>query len=322
VNSATRQAEPAKGAGDVASGLGRAVLALTERSPVRKLFTATRPGRSLSTRFVAGESLAAAIEVALEINSTGATVSLDHLGEHVTDADQAQRARDDYLECLDALDAAGIDGNISVKLTQLGLGFDDALAARSLEALAERAGRYGHTVTIDMEESAHTDTTVALFEHVQVGHGNLGIALQAYLHRTPDDLARVIAAGGHVRLCKGAYAEPATIAHQTRAKVDAAFDALLGVLMVAPTVYPAIATHDEARVAEAARLGEGRAGPWEFQMLYGVRRALQEEVLAKAHRLRVYVPYGEAWYPYLTRRLAERPANLWFFLRAASSPRR
>ena len=314
--------EPAKGAGDVASGLGRAVLALTERSPVRKLFTATRPGRSLSTRFVAGEALSDAIAVARQITASGASVSLDHLGEHVGDAEQAQRARDDYLECLDELDAAGIDGNISVKLTQLGLGLDTAMAARSLETLAVRARGYGHTVTIDMEESAHTEATVAIFEEVQAGCGNLGIALQAYLHRTPDDLARVIAAGGHVRLCKGAYAEPATIAHQTRAKVDAAFDSLLGVLMTAPAVYPAIATHDEARVAEAVRLGARRAEPWEFQMLYGVRRALQEELLEKAHRLRVYVPYGEAWYPYLTRRLAERPANLWFFVRAASSPRR
>jgi proline dehydrogenase len=306
----------------VASGLGRAVLALTERSQVRKLFTATRPGRALSTRFVAGETLDEAIIVAGELTAGGATVSLDHLGEHVTDADQARRARDDYLDCLDALQAAGIDGNISVKLTQLGLGLDADLAAESLGALAERAGGYGHTVTIDMEESAHTEPTVAMFEQVQTHHGNLGIALQAYLHRTPDDLARVIAAGGHVRLCKGAYAEPATIAHQTRAKVDAAFDALLADLMAAPSVYPAIATHDEARVAQAVRLGEERAEPWEFQMLYGVRRSLQEELLGRGHRLRVYVPYGEAWYPYLTRRIAERPANLWFFVRAASSPRR
>jgi len=243
-------------------------------------------------------------------------VSLDHLGEHVTDRAQAERARDDYLACLDHIAGAGIDGNISVKLTQLGLGTDDALAATLLEALAGRAAEAGTTVTIDMEESAHVAATLSAFERAQAEHGNVGIAIQAYLTRTPADLERIETSGGHVRLCKGAYAEPPELAVQTRAEVNAAFDALLGRLMASDTLMPAIATHDQTRVGLAQLLGAGRADPWEFQMLYGVRTKLQTELLRDGYRLRIYVPYGVAWYPYLTRRLAERPANLWFFARA------
>lgn len=292
-------------------------MAVTDRSAVRTLFTDTRPGRALSTRFVAGELLDDAVRVALAANADGAKVSLDHLGEHVTDRAQAIRARDDYLACLDRIAVEALDANISVKLTQLGLGADDELTAQSLDALARRAGETGTSVTIDMEESSYTEATVTLFERAQAVHGNLGIALQAYLHRTPADLDRVLAAGGHLRLCKGAYAEAPEVAVQGKAAVNAAFDALAGRLMASEAVYPAMATHDDARIELIRRLGERRRGAWEFQMLYGVRTTLQRELIAAGVRFRVYVPYGEAWYPYLTRRIAERPANLWFFLRAA-----
>jgi proline dehydrogenase len=298
------------------SVLGRAVMAVTDRSAVRTLFTDTRPGRALSTRFVAGELLDDAVRVAHAANADGAKVSLDHLGEHVADRIQAVRARDDYLACLDRIAAEGLDANISVKLTQLGLGTDDELAAQSLDALARRAAEIGTSVTIDMEESDYTEATVTLFEKIQAVHGNLGVALQAYLHRTSADLDRVLAAGGHVRLCKGAYAEPPELAVQGKAAVDAAFDALAVRLMASNSVYPAMATHDDARIELIRRLGERRDRGWEFQMLYGVRTALQRELVAAGLRFRVYIPYGEAWYPYLTRRIAERPANLWFFLRA------
>jgi proline dehydrogenase len=305
----------------LASGLGRIVLAVTERSWVRRLFTSTRPGRAVSTRFVAGESLDEAIAAARALNRRGATVSLDHLGEHVTDRSQAVAARDDYLAILDRLGAEQIDGNISVKLTQLGLGTDDELAAVSLAALAARARDVGTSVTVDMEESAHTEATITIFEKVQAEHGNLGVALQSYLKRTPDDLQRVMTAGGHVRLCKGAYAEPPEIAHQAKAQVDAALDDMIEVVMPADSIIPAVATHDDARISLTKQLAAARAGAWEFQMLYGVRPRLQERLLAEGHPLRIYVPYGVAWYPYLTRRLAERPANLWFFLRALFSRR-
>jgi proline dehydrogenase len=299
--------------------LGRGLLAVTETGMVRRMITETRPGRALSARFVAGETLSDAITAARELNRKGAAVSLDHLGEHVTERRQAERARDDYMACLGAIGEHGIDGNISVKLSQLGMGLDDALAKDSLDALARRAADIGSTVTVDMEESSVTTVTIGIYAAVQQRRGNLGIALQAYLRRTPRDLDTVMPLGGHIRLCKGAYAEPQEVAYQAREEVDAAFDRLTHVLMSDNAVKPAIASHDTARLDVAAALAGTRSGPHEYQMLYGVRRGLQERMLAAGEPLRVYVPYGQAWYPYLTRRMAERPANTMFFLRALLS---
>ena len=194
---------------------------------------------------------------------------------------------------------------------------DDKLALESLEQLADRAAAGGATVTIDMEESELVEKTVTAFEMVQARHGNVGIAVQSYLYRTPFDLDRIVARGGHVRLCKGAYAEPVEVAYQSTDRVDGAFDSLTTRLMAAPGIMPAIATHDTERIELTKRLSERRTEPWEFQMLYGVRTALQRSLIDNGYPLRVYVPYGTAWYPYLTRRMAERPANLAFFLRAA-----
>ena len=297
--------------------VGRSLLAVTNRSTVRKLFAESTTGRRLSLRFVAGETLDEAAAAARKLNEAGAQVSLDHLGEHVAGTDAAAEARDDYLECLDRIHADRLDANISVKLTQLGLGLNDDLAVESLRALAARAAEGGTTVTVDMEESELVERTVTAFEAVQSEHGNAGIAVQSYLYRTPADLDRIVARGGHVRLCKGAYAEPAEVAHQDPDRVDAAFDALTRRLMATPGVAPAIATHDMDRIELAKQLGERRSESWEFQMLYGVRTNLQRSLVEDGYPLRVYVPYGTAWYPYLTRRMAERPANLAFFLRAA-----
>ncbi|MDP2623171.1 MAG: proline dehydrogenase family protein [Actinomycetota bacterium] len=294
----------------------RIVLAITRWRWVRWLFTKTRVGRRVALRFVAGESLDDAVAAAHRLGEAGVPVSLDHLGEHVTDLTSAEAARDDYLACLDRIAAEGLDANISVKLTQLGMGLDDDLCVRSLDALARRAHESGLTVTIDMEDSAHTAATLDIYELAQKAHGNLGVALQAYLRRTPEDLARVAPLAGHIRLCKGAYDEPAEIAFLSRKEVDAAFDDLCAALMAQPDAKPAIATHDDARIAVAIELAEPRDQPWEIQMLYGIRKSLQRALVADGHPLRVYVPYGDAWYPYLTRRMAERPANLWFFLRA------
>ncbi|NQV06326.1 proline dehydrogenase family protein [bacterium] len=296
--------------------LGRLVLAVTRWGWVRRLFTSHAWGRRVAMRFVAGESLDDAVAATRRLNEEGFTVSLDHLGEHVDDPSLAERARDDYLACIDRIAAEGLDANISVKLTQLGMGLDDELATLSLLALAGRAAAHGLTVTVDMEESGHTGVTLDIVERVQKEHGNLGVALQAYLHRTAEDLARVLSLDGHIRLCKGAYDEPDDVALRSRSDVDEAFDALLGPLMAAEESYPAIATHDEARVAAAVAAGEGRSNPFEFQMLYGIRGAMQRELNSDGHRVRVYVPYGDAWYPYLTRRIAERPSNVWFFTRA------
>ena len=298
--------------------LGKGLLAITDRSAVRKLFTRTDAGKRLSHRFVAGERIDDGAAVARELNAAGFQVSLDHLGEHVDSFAACFDARDAYLACLDRIGSDGLDANISVKLTHLGLAVDNELVVESLARLAERAREVGTTVTVDMEEANYTEATITAYEEVQATAGNLGIAVQSYLYRTGPDLDRIIPLGGHVRLCKGAYAEPEAVAHQSKAGVDAAFDSFTRRLMAEPGVKPAIATHDSARLNLAEQLGRTRDEPWEFQMLYGVRRDLAAEFVAAGHPVRIYLPYGVAWYPYLTRRMAERPANLAFFLRAAA----
>jgi len=298
--------------------IGKGLLAVTDRSAVRRLFTETAAGQRLSHRFVAGETLDEGAGVARELNAAGFRVSLDHLGEHVDSYAACFDARDAYLACLDRIGAEGLDANISVKLTHLGLAVDKELVVESLARLADRAAEVDTTVTVDMEEAAYTEATITAYEAVQTGAGNLGIAVQAYLYRTNRDLDRIIPLGGHVRLCKGAYAEPEEVAHPSRASVGTAFDRIAERLMAEGGLLPAIASHDRARVEHAARLGEHRDAPWEFQMLYGVRRELQAELLEAGHPVRIYLPYGLAWYPYLTRRMAERPSNIAFFLRAAA----
>lgn len=293
-----------------------AVLAVTNRSVTRKLVTDTPMGKAVAHRFVAGTELSEAIAVAQALNSEGLKVSLDYLGEHVEMIEEADAATQSYLRCIEAISEHDLDANISVKLTQLGMGLDNEVAARNLDAIAKAAVRRGKTVTVDMEESAHTETTVSMYEDAQKRHGNLGIAIQAYLHRSWSDVERLNPLGGHIRVCKGAYVEPADVAIQSGDEIDESFDALTHLLMSSDGAIPAIATHDDARIDPAIELAAGRSAPWEFQMLYGVRRDRQAQLVAEGHDVRVYLPYGEAWYPYLTRRLAERPANLAFFARA------
>lgn len=243
-------------------------------------------------------------------------MSLDLLGEEVSDRASVLHATEEYMECLERIEADGLDSNISIKPTQLGLAFDEGHAAEAISSLAARAAEIGTTVTIDMEDSRYTEATVRLYEKAQREHGNLGIALQAYLHRTPDDLNRLIPLGGHIRLCKGAYVESSAVAITSKQGVDEAFADQLGKLMAAEETVPAIATHDLELVDLARSFAEGRTAPFEFQMLYGVRRDLQAELVAQGFPLRVYLPFGSQWYPYLTRRLAERPANALFLARA------
>lgn len=296
--------------------VGRLVLTVASHPLVRRAITGTGSGRAVASRFVAGETLDDALRVATELLERGRRVSLDHLGEHVTDRRLAETARDDYLAALDRIAGLGSDVNVSVKLTQLGLRIDAELAVAALERICTRAAELGTTVTIDMEESTWTEATIRAFETVQPRHGNLGIAVQAYLYRTRADLDRIVPLGGHVRLCKGAYAESSDVAYPRKRDVDANFDRLLRHLMSRPEIVPAVATHDPERIALARRLGARRESPWEFQMLHGVRRDLQRELVACGLPVRVYLPYGDAWYPYLTRRLAERPSNLAFLARS------
>jgi proline dehydrogenase len=293
-----------------------AVVGLTGSRPVRSAITQTRAGRALAARFVAGEGLDEAIAAAQRLNGSGMVVSLDHLGEEVKEVSAAEAAASSYRDCLEGIVNGGVAGNISVKLTQLGLAIDQEMALTSLARLAASAAALGTTVTIDMEDSRYTEATLSLYETAQARYGNLGVCLQAALRRTPDDLERVLAAGGHVRLCKGAYRELPEVAYQRKVDVDASFAALLQRLMVVEKVRPAVATHDARLIALTRTLAPRRSSPFEFQMLYGVRPALQSELVAAGYSLRVYLPFGSEWYPYLTRRLAERPANLGFFLRS------
>jgi proline dehydrogenase len=298
---------------------GRLVVGLADSAPVTRLITGTVAGRALAHRFVAGDTLDQAIAAAKALNREGLLVSLDLLGEVVTEPAAVEAAMAGYEACLSRIAQDRVAGNISIKLTQLGLAFDKSLAATGLDRLARLANTNDLTVTIDMEDSRFTDATVALYEDAQRVHHNLGVALQAYLFRSPDDVQRLASLGGHIRLCKGAYVEPADVAYTARHDVDAAFARLLELLMPDPVVRPAIATHDERLIDLTRQLATHRQGAFEFQMLYGVRPALQKQLVAAGHKVRVYVPYGSAWYPYLVRRLAERPANLGFFLRALVS---
>jgi len=298
------------------SVFSKLVVSTTQARPVEKLVTGTKPGKALARRFVAGDNLDDAVRVARSLNGEGFVVSLDLLGEEVRNRDTAVAARDEYLECLESIAVEGLEANISVKLTQLGLNIDHALAGEAVDRLAVAAKAIGTTVTIDMEDSDHTAATVELYAKAQKTHGNLGLALQAYLRRTPDDLSRLIPLGGHIRLCKGAYVEPASIALRSKSEVDAAFAQQIRALMTSTGALPAIATHDQAMVDLTRDLARTRNQPFEFQMLYGVRPTLQRELVAAGFPLRVYLPFGSQWYPYLTRRLAERPSNTWFFVRS------
>lgn len=298
------------------NAFSKVMLKATDLKLSKYLFTDLSAGRKLALRFVAGETLEEAVAVAGELNERGMSVSLDHLGESVSDVGSARAARDDYLACLDEIAEYGLDSNVSVKLTQLGLPLDREIAIDAMRQIAGRAAEVGTTVTIDMEDSPYTDATLDVYELVQREFGNLGVAVQAYLYRTAADVSRIAPLGGHIRLCKGAYAESDKIAMSRKEHVNANFATLTQQLMDQHDAKPAIASHDDRLIDLTRTLVADRQSPFEFQMLYGIREQLQNELVRQGHPLRIYVPYGSEWYPYLTRRLAERPANTLFFMRA------
>jgi proline dehydrogenase len=272
----------------------------------------------IASRFVAGETLDSAIEASHALNEKGIMVSLDLLGESVTNAAETETARDEVLETIDAIAASGVNGNVSIKLTQMGLDIDGQLCADNVRSVLERARRHNVFVRLDMESSAYTQRTLDLFYDVlHPEFGNLtGVVIQSYLRRSAQDIENLIALGARVRLCKGAYAEPATVAYQTREEVSRSFERLMERLLEDGT-YPAIATHDDSLIDKALHYVKEREIPaerFEFQMLYGVRRDLQNSLRAAGFNVRVYIPFGTAWYPYLMRRLAERPANVAFMV--------
>jgi proline dehydrogenase len=274
---------------------------------------------SFARRFIAGETVEEAIEAARGIQARGMLLTLDYLGESVRNADEAAAATREYVRLIEILVAAGIERNISLKLTQLGVGVDRATCVDNLRRILDPAQRHGFFVRIDMENSPYTDVTLEVFETLwQQDYRSIGIALQSALYRTEKDVRRMIALGARVRLVKGAYKEPAAVAHPKKADVDAAFRQLAR-LLLDEGHYPAIATHDEAMIADAksyaAERGIGR-DRFEFQMLYGIRRDLQAALVADGYRMRIYVPFGRQWFPYFMRRLGERPANVGFVMRS------
>ncbi len=299
------------------SGVLKATLLKAAASPrLKRQVTSNPVAWRVARRFIAGNRLDDAERVIHELSSRGCSVALDHLGENTESESQARAATAAYLAALDRIQDESLDANISVKLTALGLDVGQDLAADGAAKVAARGKEVGAMVGVDMESHVYVDRTLELVEALQRSYDGVGVCLQSYLHRSPEDLARLNRLGVPVRLVKGAYREPPRIALQRRAEVDAAFAGMLDTL-VRDNPYPMVATHDERLVrltkTLVARHGRDRS-TFEFQMLYGVRRDLQQQVVAEGYRLRVYVPYGDQWYPYFMRRLAERPANMYFFL--------
>ncbi len=274
--------------------------------------------RNLSLRFVAGDTFDEAIEVVRQLNTQGMAVTLDALGENVSSEAEAADARDEYLAMIDGIGSAGVTSTISLKLTMLGLEISDTLCQENLRPVLERARAHDTFVRIDMEGSDYTRRTLDIFYKVQAEFGDhVGIVLQSYLYRTDRDVQDAIEHGARVRLVKGAYAEPATVAYPRKSSVDDAYRRQMEALLDNGR-HVAIATHDEAIITAAKGYAMRMQIPherFEFQMLYGIRKDLQEQLVREGFNVRVYVPFGPHWYPYVMRRMGERPANLLFVLR-------
>jgi proline dehydrogenase len=278
--------------------------------------------RRMAERFVAGEKREDALRVVRELNGRGILAALDHLGENVSRGEEAVRARDEYLSLLEEIKKNGVKSYVSLKLTQMGLDIDEGLCFENVKKIVEKAREYGNFVRIDMESSEYTERTLKIYKKLKREFNNIGIVIQAYLRRSEDDIRELIDMGANIRLCKGAYKEPPEIAFPKKKDVDGNFIHLMDMIFSNEAqkkgVYLAIATHDEKLIEWAKRetqlRGIGR-DKFEFQMLYGIRRDLQEDLKREGYVMRVYVPYGDHWYPYFMRRLAERPANVLFLIK-------
>jgi proline dehydrogenase len=298
----------------------------------RRLVTRWQFAWRAASRFIAGETLDDAIRTIQSLNARGINATLDHLGEHTSTPDESRRAVQDILRAIDAIQEAGVRANVSIKLTQIGLHLGEELCAENLRTILLYARAKGNFLRVDMEDSPWVDVTLGLYRRMtDCDLENTGMVIQAYLYRSEQDVRGLAAQSGRIRLCKGAYKEPADVAFPKKADVDANYDRLAQIMMDASLSGgaavlspdgrfpppPAFATHDPRRIvnakAYAERIGLGKTSI-EFQMLYGIRRDLQEQTAREGYPVRVYVPYGTEWYPYYMRRLAERPANVWFFI--------
>ena len=278
--------------------------------------------RRVSSRFIAGKTLDDALAVCRRIHGEGITATLDYLGENVKSLDEAAACRDMCIRAMRAMHQAGLDPNVSIKLTQFGIDFSEEACEANVTALVQTAEVVGGFVRLDMEGSAYTDRTLDLVRRMHSKHGACGTVIQAYLHRSAQDLTELIDEGIRIRLCKGAYLEPPEIAFAEKADVDHHYIGLahhlLGATQTHPGYYPAIATHDERIIDRIERFAVNNhiaRDRFEFQMLYGIRRDLQRRLVEDGYQMRLYVPFGEAWFPYFMRRLAERPANVLFLAR-------
>ena len=294
-----------------------ALLYLSRKEGLKDFATGFGPFRKLTTRFVAGENIDDVVQYIRAINHEGCSASFDHLGESISSEAETREEVREYTRVLDSISENALDSNVSVKLTQLGLDISPQLCYENTREIVEAAVRHQNFVRIDMEDSTKTDSTFEIFKRLRREFDNVGIVVQAYLYRTEKDVEELLKIGARIRLCKGAYKEPPTVAFPEKKDVDANYIKLMKMLLPSG-IYHGIATHDE-KMLEATRQFASENGitndRFEFQMLYGVRRDLQEKLRDEGYRMRVYVPYGRYWYPYFMRRLAERPANVWFVLK-------
>jgi len=297
--------------------LRAAFIALSQSRFLRKFSERSSVGQRLSRRFVAGTTVEEALRASQEVNALGMSVSLDNLGENVTNADEARHGADLYRELLDRISERGLNANVSVKLTHMGFDVDQQLATEIVSSLVHLAREKRNFVRVDMEGSSYTQRTLDLVQEIHRQNGNRGLVgavIQAYLRRSEADVQQLTSQGIRIRLCKGAYQEPAEIAFPEKSEVDANYVKLMKVLLKSGT-YHGIATHDENMIAATIRFAKQEkihADAFEFQMLYGIRRDLQRDLVKQGWRMRVYIPFGTEWYPYFMRRLAERPANALF----------
>ncbi|HET9065759.1 MAG TPA: proline dehydrogenase family protein [Gemmatimonadales bacterium] len=290
---------------------------LSERKSIFNFVRRNRMARGMASRFVAGETVEEAVAAAIELNGRGITTTLDLLGESVTSFDDVDIATRTYLEILDRQHAAGIEANASLKLTQFGLDLDEARCEAHVRQIVTRAESLGGFIRLDMEGSEYTERTLAFHRRLAVDHAaSVGVVIQSALRRSTADVEALNASGTRVRLCKGAYLESDALAFPDKSDVDAHYVRLMQLLLTS-RAYHGLATHDEVIIEQAKQFVTERGIPrdhFEFQMLYGVRRDLQDALVAEGWRIRVYIPFGTHWYPYLMRRLAERPANIFFIV--------
>src|SRR6202022_1620199 len=296
--------------------LRSALLKLSESKAFAHWVTSNPTTRGMARRFVAGETLDEAITAARACNSMGVYTRLDYLGEHVATVDDAQRARDAYIEIFDRIAQERLHANVSCKLTQLGLDLSAEFCEGLVLSIAERAAGYDNFLRVDMESSSYTQRTIDLATNVRARNPAIGTVIQSYLYRSEKDVRDLLSVGCRIRLCKGAYKEPDDVAFARKADVDANYVRLMQMLLPSG-FYHAIATHDPRMIAQTIRFAASRRiskDDFEFQMLYGVRTDLQRQLVKDGYRLRIYIPYGRDWFPYFMRRLAERPATPEFFV--------